>query len=34
VIIGKDGVIRKKVAMAIDWDTEGNRRLIEHLLSE
>lgn len=34
VIIGKDGVIRKKVAMAIDWDTEGNRRLIEHLLAE
>lgn len=34
VIIGKDGVIRKKVAMAIDWDTEGNRRLIERLLAE
>lgn len=34
VIIGKDGVIRKKVAMAIDWDSEGNRRLIEQLLAE
>jgi cytochrome c biogenesis protein CcmG/thiol:disulfide interchange protein DsbE len=34
VIVGKDGVIRKKVAMAIDWDSEGNRRLIEQLLAE
>jgi peroxiredoxin len=34
VIVGKDGVIRKKVAMAIDWDSEGNRRLIERLLAE
>ncbi|MFI5239509.1 MAG: TlpA family protein disulfide reductase, partial [Gemmatimonadales bacterium] len=34
VIIGKDGVIRKKVAGAVDWDSEGNRRLIEQLLAE
>lgn len=34
VIIGRDGVIRKKIAAATDWDTEGNRRLIERLLSE
>jgi len=34
VIVGKDGVIRKKVAMAIDWDSEGNRRLIQQLLAE
>ncbi|MEO6863919.1 MAG: TlpA disulfide reductase family protein [Gemmatimonadaceae bacterium] len=34
VIVGKDGVIRKKIAGAIDWDSEGNRRLIERLLAE
>lgn len=34
VIVGKDGVIRKKVAQATDWDSEGNRRLIERLLAE
>lgn len=34
VIIGKDGVIRKKMAGAVDWDSEGNRRLIERLLAE
>ena len=34
VIVGKDGVIRKKVAMAIDWDSESNRRLIQQLLAE
>jgi len=34
VIVGKDGVIRKKIAGATDWDSEGNRRLIEHLLAE
>jgi peroxiredoxin len=34
VVIGKDGVIRKKVAGAIDWDSEGNRRLIQRLLAE
>jgi cytochrome c biogenesis protein CcmG, thiol:disulfide interchange protein DsbE len=34
VIVGKDGVIRKKIAGATDWDSEGNRRLIERLLEE
>ncbi len=34
VIIGKDGVIRKKIAGAVDWNSEGNRRLIEQLLAE
>ena len=34
VIVGKDGVIRKKIAGATDWDSEGNRRLIELLLEE
>ena len=34
VVIGKDGVIRKKIAGAADWDSEGNRRLIERLLAE
>jgi peroxiredoxin len=34
VIVGKDGVIRKKIAGAIDWNSEGNRRLIERLLAE
>lgn len=34
VIVGKDGVIRKKVAGAMDWDSEGTRRLIERLLAE
>ena len=34
VVIGKDGVIRKKIAGAIDWDSEGNRRLIQRLLAE
>jgi peroxiredoxin len=34
VVVGKDGVIRKKIAGAIDWDSEGNRRLIERLLAE
>lgn len=34
VIIGRDGVIRKKIAMATDWDSEPNRRLIERLLAE
>ncbi|HEY5087125.1 MAG TPA: TlpA disulfide reductase family protein [Gemmatimonadaceae bacterium] len=34
VIVGKDGVIRKKIAQAINWDSEGNRRLIEQLLAE
>ncbi|MEO7103819.1 MAG: TlpA disulfide reductase family protein [Gemmatimonadaceae bacterium] len=34
VIVGKDGIIRKKVAQATDWDSDGNRRLIERLLAE
>jgi peroxiredoxin len=34
VIVGKDGIIRKKIAGATDWDSEGNRRLIERLLAE
>lgn len=34
VIVGKDGVIRKKIAGAMDWDSEGNRKLIERLLAE
>lgn len=34
VIIGRDGIIRKKIAGATDWDSEANRRLIERLLAE
>lgn len=34
VIVGRDGVIRKKIAGATDWSSEGNRRLIDRLLSE
>lgn len=34
VIIGRDGIIRKKIAGATDWDSEPNRRLIERLLAE
>lgn len=34
VIVGKDGVIRKKIAGAVDWNSEGNRKLIERLLAE
>jgi peroxiredoxin len=34
VIVGRDGVIRKKIAAAVDWDSEPNRRLIETLLAE
>ncbi|MDQ2889370.1 MAG: TlpA family protein disulfide reductase [Gemmatimonadota bacterium] len=34
VIVGKDGVIRKKIAGAMDWNSEGNRKLIERLLAE
>ncbi|MDQ6738292.1 MAG: TlpA family protein disulfide reductase, partial [Gemmatimonadota bacterium] len=34
VIVGRDGVIRKKIAGAVDWNSEGNRKLIEHLLAE
>jgi thiol-disulfide isomerase/thioredoxin len=34
VLIGKDGVIRKKVAGATDWNSSANRTLVEQLLAE
>ena len=34
LVVGRDGVIRKKIAGATDWDSEGNRRLIARLLAE
>lgn len=34
VIIGRDGVIRKKIAGATDWSSEGNQRVVSELLSE
>lgn len=33
-IIGKDGLIRRKLVGAADWNSPGNRALIEHLLAE
>lgn len=33
-VIARDGVIRKKVIGASDWDSESNRALIAQLLSE
>jgi cytochrome c biogenesis protein CcmG, thiol:disulfide interchange protein DsbE len=33
-VIAKDGVIRKKVIGASDWNSEGNRALITQLLAE
>lgn len=33
-IIGRDGVIRKKVIGATNWNSEANRALIERLLAE
>lgn len=33
-IIGKDGLIRRKLIGAADWNSKGNRALIEHLLAE
>ena len=33
-IIGKDGLIRRKLIGATDWNSKGNRALIEHLLAE
>jgi peroxiredoxin len=33
-VIARDGVIRKKVIGASDWNSEGNRALITQLLSE
>lgn len=32
VIIGRDGVIRKRVSGAVHWDSEANRALVEQLL--
>lgn len=34
VVIGRDGIIRKKVAGATDWSSEANRRLIDDLLAD
>lgn len=33
-VIGKDGVIRKKWVGADDWNSPGNRRMLEQLLAE
>jgi len=33
-VIGRDGVIRKKVMQATDWNSAENRALIERLLAE
>ena len=33
-VIARDGVIRKKVIGASDWNSEGNRSLIAQLLAE
>jgi peroxiredoxin len=33
-VIGRDGVIRKIVIGATDWNSEGNRALIRQLLAE
>ena len=33
-VLGKDGVIRKKVIGAADWSSQGNRALIAQLLAE
>lgn len=33
-VIGRDGVIRKKVVGAADWNSEGNRALVRQLLAE
>ena len=33
-VIGRDGVIRKKVIGAVDWNSEGNRALVAQLLKE
>jgi len=34
VIIGRDGIIRKKILGANDWNSGENRALVEHLLDE
>ena len=33
-IVGKDGVIRKKLMSATDWNSPGSRALVERLLAE
>lgn len=33
-VIGRDGLIRRKLIGAADWNSKGNRALIEHLLAE
>ena len=33
-VIGRDGVIRKKVIGAADWNSQGNRALVRQLLAE
>lgn len=33
-VIGRDGVIRKKIIGASDWNSDGNRALIAQLLAE
>lgn len=33
-LIGRDGVIRKKIAGAADWDSDADRRLVARLLAE
>jgi peroxiredoxin len=33
-VIGRDGVIRKKVIGAVRWNSEGNRALVRQLLDE
>ena len=33
-VIGRDGVIRKRVIGATDWNSTGNRALLEQLLAE
>ena len=33
VVIGRDGVIRKRVSGAIHWDSPANRALVEQLLA-
>ena len=34
VVIGKDGVIRKRVRGAVHWDSQANRALVEQLLAQ
>lgn len=34
VIIGRDGIIRKRVVGAIHWDSPANRALVEQLLAK